>query len=117
LLLIDLTDEEWAAIKPLLPPMRTLGANAPIVLRRSVNGILWRMRTGAPWRLMPPEYGNWYSIRRRFQNWSSSGAWQNVARALATQRNNARRCVTFDGASPCMVVTAYRQAAAEPDLT
>ncbi|MGH8527870.1 MAG: IS5 family transposase [Gammaproteobacteria bacterium] len=51
--------------------------------RNIINGILWRLRTGAPWRDVPEKYGNWNSIYRRFRRWSASGVWESVAVALA----------------------------------
>jgi transposase len=48
-----------------------------------INGILWRLRTGAPWRDVPEKYGNWNSIYRRFRRWSACGIWESVAVALA----------------------------------
>ena len=43
--------------------------------RRTVNGILWVLRTGAPWRDMPERYGNWNSVFIRFTRWSKLGVW------------------------------------------
>jgi len=51
--------------------------------RNIINGILWRLRTGAPWRDVPEKYGNWNSIYRRFRRWSASGIWESVVIALA----------------------------------
>lgn len=57
----DLIEAEWRLLKKLLPAergrkSRPSGDNRPIV-----NGILWRMRTGAPWRDLPEKYGKWIS--------------------------------------------------------
>ena len=46
------------------------------------NIIMWRLRTGAPWRDVPAKYGDWYSIYRRFRRWSASGIWESVPIAL-----------------------------------
>ena len=51
--------------------------------RNVINGILWRLRTGAPWRDVPQKYGNWNSIYRRFRRWCANGVWESVAVALA----------------------------------
>jgi transposase len=51
--------------------------------RSIINGILWRLRTGAPWRDVPEKYGKWNSIYRRFRRWSACGVWESVAIALA----------------------------------
>jgi transposase len=61
----DLTDEQWRIFDPLLPDR---GERGPAIesKRRTVNGILWVLRTGAPWRDMPERYGNWNSVFVRF---------------------------------------------------
>ena len=50
---------------------------------REPNGILWRLRTGAPWRDVPGRYGKWNSIYRRFRRWSDAGVWEAVSVTLA----------------------------------
>ena len=51
--------------------------------RSIINGILWRLRCGAPWRDVPPKYGSWNTIYRRFRRWSEAGVWEIVAVTLA----------------------------------
>jgi len=62
----DLTEVEWRILKVLLPIEREVGkrgrGRAPKDNRNLINGILWRLRTGAPWRDVPEKYGNWKSI-------------------------------------------------------
>jgi transposase len=58
----DLTDAQWLLLEPLLPATSVLG-RPPIWTRRQlINGIRWRIRTGAPWRDVPERYGSWQSI-------------------------------------------------------
>jgi transposase len=52
--------------------------------RRTVNGILWVLRTGAPWRDMPERYGNWNSVFVRFTRWSKLGVWDAAFETLAS---------------------------------
>jgi transposase len=68
----DLADTEWRLFDPLLPDR---GERGPPIQgkRRTVNGILWVLRTGAPWRDMPKRYGNWNSVFVRFTRWSKLG--------------------------------------------
>jgi transposase len=70
----DLTDAEWQVLNLLLPDR---GERGPAIAdkRRTVNGILWVLRTGAPWRDMPKRYGNWNSVFVRFTRWSKLGVW------------------------------------------
>jgi transposase len=83
----DLTEVEWRILKVLLPIEREAGKRGrgrpPEDNRNIINGILWRLRTGAPWRDVPEKYGNWNSIYRRFRRWSACGVWESVAVALA----------------------------------
>lgn len=68
----DLTDAQWRIFDPLLPDR---GERGPDIedKGRTVNGILWVLRTGAPWRDMPERYGNWNSLYVRFSRWSKLG--------------------------------------------
>lgn len=79
----DLTDSEWRIIDPLLP---NRGERGPPISdkRRMVNGVLWVLRTGAPWRDMPERYGNWNSVFVRFTRWSKLGVWDAVFETLAS---------------------------------
>jgi transposase len=52
-------------------------------VRSIIDGILWRLRRGAPWRDVPPKYGSWYAIYRRLRRWSEAGVWEIVAETLA----------------------------------
>jgi transposase len=81
----DLTEAEWRILKRLLPidaANRGRGRR-PEQNRSIVNGILWRLRTGAPWRDVPPKYGNWNTIYRRFRRWSAAEVWETMAVTLA----------------------------------
>jgi transposase len=79
----DLTDAEWRIFDPLLPDR---GERGPPISdkRRTVNGILWVLRAGAPWRDMPARYGNWNSVFVRFTRWSKLGVWDAALETLAS---------------------------------
>jgi transposase len=83
----DLTEVEWRILRVLLSVERKPGKRGrgrpPEDNRNIINGILWRLRTGAPWRDVPEKYGKWNSIYRRFRRWSACGVWESVAIALA----------------------------------
>ena len=79
----DLSEAEWRLLRDLLPAergrkSRPAGDNRPIV-----NGILWRIRTGAPWRDVPEKYGKWMTVYQRFRRWSEAGIWEAAATVLA----------------------------------
>lgn len=75
----DVTDTEWELIEPHLP----LGASGPIPdLRNQFNAVMWRFRTGSPWRDIPPSYGNWSTIYDRFRAWACQGVFENLMNAV-----------------------------------
>jgi transposase len=81
----DLSEAEWRVLKELLPiepSMRGRGRR-PTENRAVLNGILWRLRCGAPWRDVPEKYGKWNTIYRRFRRWSEAGTWEIVSVTLA----------------------------------
>jgi transposase len=49
-----------------------------------LNGILWILRTGAPWRDLPERYGNWKTVYSRFRRWEHSGVWDRILTTLQT---------------------------------
>lgn len=55
----------------------------PAQNRSVINGILWRLRCGTPWRDVPPKYGNWNMVYRRFRRWSEVGVWEALPVTLA----------------------------------
>jgi transposase len=82
----DLTDEQWKTLDPLIPkPMkREDGRGRPWKSRRSVlNGVLWVLRTGAPWADLPDRYPSFQTCHRRFQQWVRFGVMTRIMTALA----------------------------------
>ncbi len=62
----ELTDAQWERLRPLLPP-QTPRTGRPANNHRTVlNGILWILRTGSPWRCLPERYGSWKTVSSRF---------------------------------------------------
>src|ERR687889_222678 len=81
----ELTDEEWATLEPLLPPSRPATGRPNKNHRTILNGILWILRTGAPWRDLPERYGSWRTVYSRFRRWQQAGVWDRVLRALQSE--------------------------------
>ena len=82
----DLTDEQWTFIGPFLPklPRRPDGRGRPWRENRSVlNGILWILRTGAPWADLPDRYPSYQTCHRRFQHWVRAGLLRSILEILA----------------------------------
>jgi len=81
----DLTDLQWAILDGLIPepPCRDDKRGRPWRNRRSVlNGILWVLRTGAPWADLPERYPSYQTCHRRFQQWVRSGIMRGVLEGL-----------------------------------
>jgi transposase len=72
-----LTDEQWAKIQPLLPGKRR-GPKALRGDRHFIDAVLYRTRTGLPWRDLPSRFGPWKTIYNRFANWAKRGVWGHV---------------------------------------
>ena len=75
-----MADDEWAYFEPFLIHHR---GRPPDNHRRVLDAVFWLMRTGAPWRDLPEEFGNWNSIFRQFRRWADSGIWDVILEALA----------------------------------
>lgn len=82
---MDLTNEQWEVIEPLIPkPVKKDGRGRPRKNPREVlNGILWILRTGAPWPELPDKYPSFQTCHRRFQEWVRNGTLENILKALA----------------------------------
>lgn len=78
----DLTDEEWALVGALLPPERGPWARPAQVNRPFLNGMLYVLRIGCPWRDMHERYGKWNSVYVRFRRWAEQGVWDALLETL-----------------------------------
>jgi transposase len=77
-----LTDQIWHQMQPLLPPESGYWGRPSKSHRQVVEGILWILRTGAPWRDLPQEYGPWSSCYNRFNRWTAKGIWNDLWQTL-----------------------------------
>ena len=87
---MDIRDAQWAILKPLLQPQgRPEGRGRPWRdLRAVLNGVLWVLRTGAPWHDLPSRYPPYQTCHRRFQQWRREGTLTRVLTALAKDLRN-----------------------------
>jgi len=74
----DLTDAEWERLEPLLPDRTPRRGGRWADHRQVVDGVLWRTRTGSPWRDLPVSYGNWKTVYSRHRRWSGDGTWTGI---------------------------------------
>ena len=83
-----LRDDEWDRIKDMLPGRPgTVGATA-LDNRLFVEAVLYRYRTGIPWRDLPDRFGGWKNVHRRFSRWAVTGIWERVFQHLAADADN-----------------------------
>ena len=80
----EISEPQWTRIAPLLPHRTHHGqAGHPFNdLRPIVNGILWILHTGAPWRDLPERYGPWETVFRCFNRWRADGTWGRIVTSL-----------------------------------
>lgn len=77
----ELSDEEWALLEPLLPAVQTQGTYYRDH-RTILNGMLYWLHTGVPWRDLPERYGPWQTVYSRFRRWSREGLWDRMLAVL-----------------------------------
>ena len=83
-----LTDQEWELIHDLFPPPARTG-RPPRDRRQIVDGILWILRTGAPWRDLPEEFGPWATVWDLFDKWNADGTLDAILSRLRAARIDA----------------------------
>jgi len=75
----ELSEEQWNRIKDLLPPERNpKGGPQAKDNRMMLNGIIYWLNTGVPWRDLPERFGPWNSVYTRYSRWTIAGVWQKV---------------------------------------
>lgn len=78
-----LSDEQWAKLEPLLPPTHSGKRGRPWAPHRpTVEGVIYRLKNGLPWRCLPREFGAWQTVARRHLQWSKDGTWDRVLAQL-----------------------------------
>ena len=77
-----LSDAAWALLEPLLPGRKGVWGGVAHDNRRFINAVCWILRTGAPWRDLPPSYGDWKNTHRRFCRWRDRGVWEALLEQL-----------------------------------
>ena len=81
----ELTDAQWERLRPLLPPQKPQTGRPNHDHRRIINGILFRLTTGIPWRDLPERYGPWETVYSRYRRWQQAGIWQRILSELQAQ--------------------------------
>ncbi len=100
----ELSAPQWRKIEGFLPGRQgTVGVTARDN-RTFVNSVLWVLRSGAHWKHLPVEYGNWKSAHKRFTRWAKAGIWERIFRSLLADPDNT--CVMIDST----IVRTHQQA-------
>ncbi|WP_073952837.1 IS5 family transposase [Streptomyces kebangsaanensis] len=104
----DLSDEQWSVLESLLPAAgvsrRWPGR------RRLVDGVRWRVRTGVPWRDLPPEYGPWQTVYGLFRRWQRQGVWARLLTLLQARADEAG-LITWEVNVDSTICRAHQHAA------
>ena len=80
----EISDEKWQIIAPLLGKRRKDGRGRKAKDDRNIfNGVIWLMKTGAPWRDLPFRFGPWQTVYKRFWQWADLGIWDEVLQELS----------------------------------
>ena len=78
----DISDHVWSLLEPFLPGRKGVWGGIARNNRTFINAVSWILRTGAPWRDLPPDYGGWKNTHRRFCRWRDRGIWESLLERL-----------------------------------
>jgi putative transposase len=81
----DLTDKQWEVLRPLIPLPSLEGRLATVKRRELVNAMLYVLRSGCPWRLLPHEFPAWGTVYYSFRRWQAEGVWEQILQTLRTR--------------------------------
>ena len=107
----DLTNTHWERLHPLLPPPKPHPGRPAVDHRRILNGMLWILRTGAPWRDLPERYGPWRTVASRCYRWQRAGVFQHLFDTLTQQADAAGQLYWQRHFIDSTIVRAHQHAA------
>lgn len=81
----DISDHVWGLLEPHLPGRLGQWGGRAKDNRLFMNAVFWILRTGAPWRDLPPDYGSWNNTHRRFCRWRDKGVWEALLEKLTVE--------------------------------
>ena len=81
----DISDRVWGILKRYLPGRKGAWGGVAQDNRLFINAVFWILRTGAPWRDLPPEYGDWKNTHRRYCRWRDKGVWESLLEKLIVE--------------------------------
>ena len=107
--LVSLSDGAWARVEPLMPVASARGGRPFADHRRTVEGIIWRYRTGTPWRDLPVEFGPWQTVWKRHRRFAADGTWDRVLAALLADAD-AAGLIDWDVSVDSTITRAHQHA-------
>ena len=89
----DMSDRQWRLIEPLIPAGKSGGRPRDVDMRVIINAILYIVRGGLSWRMLPKEYGPWPTVYGYFRKFQREGVWQQIHETLykKVRRKTARK--------------------------
>jgi transposase len=87
----EITDAQWEQLRPLLPPQKPKTGRPNHDHRTVLSGIVWILRTGAPWRDLPACFGSYKTVSSRFYRWRKAGIWQRILKLLVVLLTQGQR--------------------------
>ena len=110
---ITITDHQWQKILPFLRSCPNVHVGAHWQCRRFLSAVLWMARSGAQWRFLPKDYGNWNSVFKRFARWSKAGVFEQLHQFCASDPDLEHLLIdsTIIRAHPCAAGALKKTAA------
>jgi transposase len=111
----SISDEIWAQLEPALSAAKHSAAGAPAEMsdREFIEAVFYLVRTGQPWRDLPPQLGYWHAVYMRFRRWEARGVWRRLWEQLQSEPCAGAQEVFMDSTT----VRAHPHAAGAPKKT
>jgi len=78
----DLSDQEWEVLGPLVPPVKSGGRPADYTRREILDAILYVLRSGCQWRMLPHDLPYWKTVYTYYRDWRLDGSWERIHNVL-----------------------------------
>lgn len=79
----DLSIEQWKILEPFIPPAKPGGRHREHPMIRIINAIIYKVKTGCQWRMLPNDYPPWRTVYEYYWNWSLDGTWEDIHNEIA----------------------------------